>query len=601
MILFPSGDSQTERRDPPWASIIITGITLACYFLVLVPLKKEARARKTIAQQELIQALGEQFRQGNLSNDFWENAQADFRIIGKLENREIFSREVFRAWRDLEQLPQPLNILKGKDPIQKLLMILTPHEEGVLLVGVICLLLAGYFFEHLYDRQVLLALFFLSGGMWLVLESYAPAAWWPSPVFAWSNTILTLLLTIWLKSPKGTVTITFRTWFFKVIQSTFNLALVFLPIGFGAFLVYFNLKHSVYQSEFSVQTMVAPVAESLVFMVFLMGISFRDVDDKGPEARMNRQFAMAESYFEKEQREEGKSVLVKLLANQPSISQVKRAGELAWKNHEGELAQQAYNQVLRDAINGQDLVTIIKTIEDMAYKDLSVPGSSLNTAMMAAMKKNMLADVRNLLPYYRSHIEIAPAEVIQIHEDLVAKITAQSHPNKEFLYECQAWLETNAPESEAILKAVTFFEVQARASESFSAVTSMHLIHKHVDIKLLEITNNYIALKLQGQDKVQNVPWTAVEGIFGCHVTRGDRGYRGSVFLKFKRKIFSCNFTRQSIMVKDRFGQPVGFEAVWEAFKAHRPEDIPFIDLNEFEDLDDVSNYPRLAQEFIDR
>lgn len=129
----------------------------------------------------------------------------------------------------------------------------------------------------------------------------------------------------------------------------------------------------------------------------------------------------------------------------------------------------------------------------------------------------------------------------------------------------------------------------------------MRLIHKHLDVKILEVTNNFIALILQGQDKIQKVPWTAVEGLYGCHVTQGERGYRGSIFLKFKRKIFSCNFTRQSMMVKDRFGQSVGFEAVWESLKEHGPEDIPFLDLNDFPDVVNLSNYPRMAQEFIDQ
>jgi len=585
----------------PWASILLAGLTLICYFMVLSPLKKEHQVRKIIAEQELLQALGTQFRQGNLSNHFFEDAQRDFRIIGKPENLDIFGPGVVAAWRDMENLPLPMNILDKESPIRKLLMMLTPHEEGILLAGIICLLFIGYLFEHLYDRQVLLALFFLSGSMWMILQTHVPAAWWPPPIFSWSFTILTLTITTWLRAPKASLTITFRTWFIKVIQFNFNLPIVLIPLAYTIFLVTFNLKLSIYHTQFSLQTIAAPAAEALVFLLFLMGISYREVEDGGPEVALNRQFARAESLMEQDRKDDGMEILRKILTSQPSIAHTRRAGELAWQYHSNELAEQAFSVVLKDALASKDLIKIVKVIEEIAYKNLTVPGSALHAAMAAAMKKNMLGDVRGLLPFYTTHKEISEADTIKIYEDLVSKITAQSQPNKEFLFECQQWLETNVPDSESILKARTFFEMQQRASESFKAITSMRLIHKHLDVKILEVTNNFIALILQGQDKIQKVPWTAVEGLYGCHVTQGERGYRGSIFLKFKRKIFSCNFTRQSMMVKDRFGQSVGFEAVWESLKEHGPEDIPFLDLNDFPDVVNLSNYPRMAQEFIDQ
>ena len=211
-----------------------------------------------------------------------------------------------------------------------------------------------------------------------------------------------------------------------------------------------------------------------------------------------------------------------------------------------------------------------------------------------------MIEVRKLLPYVQQHDEIDEDAVLQVYDQLVTKLVEQPHANKELLLECQTWLERHAPQSQTLVKIEVFFEKIRGLSDDSISYRPMVRIHKSVDIDLLGITGKNVRLKVEGT-KEQNVPWTAVEGIFGCYVTGASRGYVGCIFIKFKRKIFACHFTKNRILIKDRFDQPLSFERTWDLLKTNLPEDLPALEMDAFPEIADTAELPRLTQEFLDR
>ncbi len=598
MIVFPSSESKTESKSLPWASLILAALTFICYFLVSRPSQNDYEVRRLELEQALQRELEDQYRQGYLPESFWIKSQEDYKIVKQPENQAIFPPEVHKAYQNLLDLPLPLEGLAKKDPVRRILLVFIPHHGSLLLLGVACLLILGFLFEHIYDRQVLLAFFFLASALWLILENLLPAWLWPSPLFTWSNTIAVISLVMWLSAPKAYITLTFRTWFGKYTEFKPRLPSVLFPLIYLIGLLLINLLVSEYKSQFYPRSMVAILFMATLFVFLTLLIKPKETRAPDPVAEVHEGISLAETYFAEERHKEGMDLLGKLLFQSPTKEQVRHIAETAWQNHDNALTEQAYKILLREALNDKEPVSILKIIEEMLYKNLPIPGNTLLAAVQTGIKRAMIADVRSLLPFLRQHKEIPPEMVLDIYGQVVDRLSQGAHPNKDYILECQEYLEEAFPDSDPLNRIRLFFAKEGGLSSELPGHTPSHEIYKHVGIDLLGVTRNNLMLKVGGNEK--KVPWTAVKGLFGCHIADGETGYRACIFLKFKRKIYACNFSKERIMIKDRMGHILPFEGAWELLVTHLPEDLPSLSMEFFEDLAE-SEYEHKVLEFFHR
>jgi hypothetical protein len=130
---------------------------------------------------------------------------------------------------------------------------------------------------------------------------------------------------------------------------------------------------------------------------------------------------------------------------------------------------------------------------------------------------------------------------------------------------------------------------------------SRHItLHREVDIDLLAVGTDDLTIKVRDKRR-QQVPWTAIAGIFGCHLTGEKRGFRGTIIVRFKGKNFACSFTTPHILVKDDAGSPLSFEDTWNLLKTHVPEDLPFLEMRDFSEVKDLSQSTAMVEAFVNR
>lgn len=467
--------------------------------------------------------------------------------------------------------------------------------------GVICLLLQGYLFEHVYDRQVLLSLFIVSGCMWLTLTSYVPLQWWPSPVFAWSYTIGVLSLVIWSIAPNAFITLTLKTWFFKMIQFRIDIPTVIFPLAYFICLFWLTARLGSYQDLFSLKTMAMIPTEAAAFFIILLAVPRRDVEKLSPDLLVNREIARAESYYTRENREAGRTRLKRLFEGPLNQETAGRIAELAWRFNDDEIARDAYIALMREVSKTQDFHKIVTTVEDILEKGVQLPFSTIHSAVQVCLKRNLFTEVRRILPHMAGHKEVGDESIADIWEEMGKRMIAQPFPKKDILVECLSFLEVNRPESETLIKIQNWFRKMS-SKESHNILTDFSMeISKFLDIQILNVTSQHLHIKII-DGKEQKVPWSVLEGVFGCHVvTESERGFLGCVMLKFKRKIYACNFKREGIIMKDRGGRDLGFETLWDLFKQHVPIGIPFLQIDAFQQLNDLSEYEKIVQNFFKR
>lgn len=600
MIAFPSAESKTQYRFAPWAGIALGLLSLLFYLVWMLPLQREYQAEKDRAEQVFQQLLDEQHDSGSLGNNFWARAKEYPEVIEEWENNRIFSEEVKEAFRKTRQIPLPLERVADGPLLQKIPLALTAHHLGILLLGMACLVLMSYVFEHLYDLQYLLVYFVLSSAGWLFLQPFLPAAYWPSPIFSWSYTIAVLLIICWLCAPGATITLTFRLWLGKFVDFKPEIPSLLVPLVFLGGLLGFTFYDSSYQSQFSLTSLAALPLEAFLLALPLTLISPRGFKaENAGEIEVNRLLASADSLFAEERHREAMDLLRQLLDQAVSPEQIRRVADLAWRNHNSDLAFQGYQRLLKDAYQSPDLLNVLAVVEEMLFRDLPVPGKALQMVVNLGLKHNQFGKVRKMLPYFRDHHEIDGETVLNAHTLLVEKLIAQANPDKELLLDISSWLERNHPDSKLLGSIQACFKKTANNSHMLDNYDRKLSIYKFVDIDLLDIGTNYIRLQVNGA-REQSAPWTAITGIFGCHVATGKRGFRGCILLKFKRKIFACSFSTERILMADAEGRTLSFEEIWKLLRENIPEDLPFVSMRDFPEIRVEDKYPQMVQVFLD-
>ena len=598
MVIFPSSESQTDSVQPPWAALVLSLLASLGYIFLMLPQKREYQAQKNLAKLKVDQSLERHYLQGLLPQSFYRDAQDSIGAIGRPENKEIYSAETWLAYQEYINLPRPHQRLQNKGPLWRLLALFIPNEWPVLLMGILGLITLGFLFEHVFDRQLLPALFVISAFGWLPNWPLLPDDYQPNLIFAWGTTVSALLLAMWLCFPKSNISLTIHIWLIKIFTFKPTIPSGFIAVIFVSGMLIHNQFFSADADYFNAKSVLPATGEGLIFALLLSLIARRKREHEDPEQVINRRIATAESLFDQERPEEAFRILKDLLNAEPDLRQVRHIAEVAWRHHDNEIARQSYHLVLKEVTKANDHRQLIELIEEMVYRDIPVAAHILHGGVTKGFKHGMLAESVKLLPFLEAHPEIPMDQVVPYYERLGVNLINQHNPDRQMLFLCQSWLEEHSPEAKVLEEIRDYLH-----STSVSQMAPMEAdrrISRRVDIELLDIHNGAIKLRVTG-GKEQVVPWTAIEGIFGCHVASGARGYYGCIFLKFKRKIYACNFNRQSIMMKDRYGQSLAFESTWSRLEQYVPEDIPFIKLEDFPELLDTEDIAAQAEAFFSR
>ncbi len=601
LFFYPSSESKTDSTSPPWSLIVFSMISLICFGVILGPRERAYRESFQSAQVVLGEALTYQYQRGQISDELYFDAQERPEIITLWRNRHVFSDQVKDAYRRLENMPLPLASLESS-PLKRMLLMFTPHHFTLALLGAFCLWIAGFLAEHRFGRRLPLALLLLSAASWLLLSNYAPPSWQtflPSPLFAWSGAVAVSVLSFWLTSPRAVVTMSLKIWLGRFVEIRPELPLAILPLVFFSAYFFVNQYLSSYSDYYSPLSMGALAIEGVVFAVALAFFSTRLKPDT-PEQELNQQIARAESLFSGGRHEDALAILRDALENAPNLEQTRRVADLAWRHHHTGVAEQAYRALLKEALRAHTFLDALPLIEEMLFRSVPVPGHVLYAIAMLGVKQNQVAEARKLLPFMRDHDEIERPDLLNFYTLLIDKEMEKALPDRQFLLEGEAWLNRHCPDSQ-LLKRVRAYLQNNVAFAASEPEKKRVAIHQFLDIYLLDIT--VAKLRLQPvKGKEQNVPWTATMGFFGCHVADAKtRGYRGSILLKFKRRVYACQFSSERVKLKSESGATLSFEQAWALLKTHAPEDLPFHDLDEFEQIADAEAFPKKLEAFIEQ
>jgi len=600
MILFyPSSESKTDHQSPPWATVALIVISLACWALILVPREQRYLEQRTQALSEVNKALTYQRQTGELDENLYIRSQRDPDVIDAWSNRVVFSEEVKEAYRRYQRIPLVLQAME-RGPLQRMLLAFTPHHFSLALLGAFCLWLTGFLAEHRYGRRLPLGLFLLSAFSWIMIPVYFPGAVWaPSPIFAWANAAFAFLLTFWLTAPQAVVVMTFKIWLGRFHEFHLSVPLILLPLAFGAGLVALNLYFSDYSAYFAPLSLAGPAAEAVLFALGLALIAARRGPAPTAKELINQRIARAESLFNEQQSDEALEILRETLEQPISVEQARRVADLAWSHHATSVAEQGYRMVLKHAMQSHSVLDVIPLIEEMSFRGIIVPPRLLQSFAAMGVKQNYLVETRRLWAVMREHPEMESGELLRFCELLVDKEIQKKHPDRAFLLDTEAWLDQRFPAGASLLDKLRD-HLRRGAERAEQSPYEKHKIHRVIDAELLNIGVSKI--RLQPRDAPpQNVPWTAALGFFGCHVAAPEsRGYRGCILIRFKRRVYACQFDAARVKMTDDIGAPLSFESVWTLLKEHAPEDLPFHELDAFEQIEDPEQFSEKLQAFVD-
>ncbi len=583
----------------PWASLFIVLLSVIGYFFVVKPLEADYNADMVRAKQAFTQEVNRQYDsgKGTLEGSFWTKALEDASVVGEARNRTIYSEEVRRAYRQIGELILPLERLSSKGR-EKILLLVTPQHLLILILGCLSMWLMGYLFEHLYDRLIAIGIFVLSGWVWLVLEQFVPAPWWPTPAFYWSYTLAVYLWVAWLAAPGAGLELFIRGWLGTSFKIPVQIPSLAIPMVYSAGILltgYFGA----YKHSFSLFSLLVIPIEVGVFVLLLLFFARKEGNNEDDTVSLvNQQIAAAEIFFGEERSDEGAHLLHVLFEGDLNIQQVQKIANLAWNQDQTELIELSYKHLFRKAIASQEFLRIMSVIEEMVVRRVKVPGRSLLQVVTNCLRREEFDGARKLLPHLRDNEDVDAQEVLALHHQYVEKLVGKRVPDQEILRDIREWLLNKHPHSEAMEVVDAFFGKQAEANRGFDTITRAVAIHRLVEVELHEIDTSEIVIQIPGS-RLQHVPWTAVLGIFGCHMSGEKRGFRGCIGVKFKRKSFACYFSSTKILIKDRFAKSTSFEETWNLLGKHVPEDLPFTEMKAFEQIPSEEVYQEKLESFL--
>ncbi|MDJ0836565.1 MAG: hypothetical protein QNK37_08610 [Acidobacteriota bacterium] len=583
MIFYPSEETKTNRRGIAWASLILVAASILGYALIVVPLTADYQADLERTERAFWEAVDRQYQSGTLDNDFLVSVRQDPDIAGLAENRGIFSEEVRKAYRTMTTQSLPMERLSARGNLGKLSVIISPSSLLILIPGCLALWLMGFVLEHRYDRQLALALFILSGFLWVFLEDRVPAPWWPAPVFAWMWTVTVFLWVGWLSSPGASVIVTVRAWFGASFKFTPAVPTLYLCLGFTAIALAYAW-FGPYAALFRPESLTAVLMEAGIFsLVFIFFAPKEKVVDDDPESLVNQQISAAEVLYRDERYEEATHVLSNLLDHNPDMDQLGKMINLAWHQDETEVVERCYAALLKKAVATNDFYRILTVVDEMVLRRIPVPGRSLLNLVNISLRQELVKDALKLLPYLRESNQVEKEDIITSHERLAEILVRQQQPDYAALKEIYAWIAGNHPKSETLGLIKTCFG-KRKASKAETRLVHRIRIEKVVNVELFDVGISHLELRIPGK-KMQRVPWTAVLGLFGCHMSTENRGLRGCIVIKFQRRVFGCIFSPDSIQIKDSFGRIMSFEETWNKLQEQVPGDLSFLKMKDFQQI----------------
>lgn len=258
-----------------------------------------------------------------------------------------------------------------------------------------------------------------------------------------------------------------------------------------------------------------------------------------------------------------------------------------------------FSQCDQNGLAFKDLAKILPVVDNVAFKLKQIPAAAIQSTIELAIQENQFQHVRKLVPVFKDHPSVDESQVNHVFTKIVDLCLASTDPDQAYLLQLRGWLEPYETCTELVDKINMFFGEQAHEVAAGSNYAHIQSNFKNVDIELLQVANDHIRLKVD-QGSSQDVPWTAIMALFGGHMISANRGYRGSVILRFKRKVFVCHFTNNQISINREDGEPLTFEDTWSLLKKYAPEDMPITKFREFRDYIDLISYDKALGEFLE-
>lgn len=590
MLVYPSSESYTDHKFWPLASLILS-IAACCVYIFAVFPEMEAYSKvRSQKRSVIVEHLTEAYAEGRLPRGIYLDLQRNVYLLDLPENQRLVDFETQEAFRNYESVPLPLRKWYLEGRLKRLLPIIAPTELFPLLWGVCFLFLAGYVFEHIFDRVVWVGLFSIIGVFWVIAAPYIRLEIFPSPILAWANTTAALVFVAWISAPKEKMTFTIHVWFFKLHNWTLDVPLFILPFlclaGFGVFYYQF----STYSAGFSPVSLISPAIVGLLGAIPLFWVRTRDdLVDNSPEAVANRSFVQVEILFSEEKPDEAIALLRKILAESPSNYQTRRVAEYAFQHHHSQLTQEAYHRMLREAVREDDFDQIYRLVEEMLNLNLDVPPGMLTKTMEICFKRDQLRLVRELLPHIWNGDGLKEQTIEEITDTYTRMLLKRKDVDRGHLFDLRQWYENNHRHSDTLTAIDVYLEKHRDYGGGGAPIIKRDTIHRFVDVEILDISRDKVVLRPEGSEQ-QSVPWSAFMGACGCYISGGD-GYRGCLMIRFKKKVFGCDVKHGSIS-GERFRT---FEEIWEQLAEHMPPDLPFMPYEAFPELHEGDDFQKMV------
>lgn len=600
MLFYPSAESRTHFKSPPWVAIALSLVWSLLFLLVYSPLEEKYQRKRKLVEDILDAALDVEVDAGRLRHDLAmlarENPaflESDSSLLPSL-SPEV--HEKYLAWK---RTGHPIEELLGAPFPRRILLWITPTDGVLLFISIVGLLVLWFVLEHVIHPT--LALLFaplaLLGIVWVA--NLLPADYAPDPTQYWSATLLTLILLGYFLAPLGTITFSV-----KLLPQRPTLAEVrvptalFLALILASFTLYGTFR-AVTLTPFSVQSLASPLLVAALFLPLLWLLPARRANPMGAGTTPDGELAELERLLAAEKGEEAAQRTEVLLSGPLSTDQLLRLADLCWQHHLEEQAHRAYGMAFRGLTQeNRPVQEVLPVFEKLVYRAVPMPGSTMRSFLDKLLEQNRVKTVLGLASYYIRHPQVAPEQIAGFLEKLCASLMQGERVNEAGLRELLDFCSEHPLYGPTQQRILDFFSAKVEAqSGAMDSYAVMNRIDHHVEIQLLGVDARYCRLQLP-KGGPQNVPWSAALGLMGGHVLSPERSYTGCFFLRHNRKVFACHFTPKTTELV-RGEAPMPFADVWALFAQHAPLDIPFMAFDQFKDFFAKEEYLAAVEDFL--
>ncbi len=599
MFVFPSAETATSLKSPPWLSLAWLIVTGVVFLTIGLPESFRYQETRTETVHQLEKALEAQLKAGDLKQGIYFQAVQRPAVIEEPSLHQVFNAQVKAAYSNVKILRSPLLDKAEGPPNKRLFLLVQPHHFLVMMLGFCLLIPTGFLFEHLFDSLWIATCFLVNGATLLVLDRVYDASWVPSPLFAWFWLTLLIMLVPCILKPRCNVTLTLRLWLGSTRDFEMKFPVWFFPITF----IVTSALVTWYLSDFDMtqtpQALPLITAQALLNALVFMRIPTREhLENSQPEVFSNRQIAQAESLFEEQKSVEALAVLRGLLQEDIGNDQFMRVAHLAFRHDDHELSSLAYQAVLRSNLRNNKHHENVQLILEMLERNLRVPGGIIERALETAYTMGGQHVVVKILPHLHNHPDIEPETVHQHYSRHIDALLRQNAPDRNYLHELQRFTEYTFPNDPLSMRISQFLHATAPSIDPPSTTTPQYQIGKFIEVEIIRVKGNDITVELAG-GKQQRLPWTAILALYGCHVLGGARGFRGYIMTRNRNKIFCCCFNSSSLSKYE--GESGVFENVWKDILNEAPEDLPRVALSDFDNHLDEKGLEEKVQAFLNQ